>query len=104
MFVLTEKLPFSIRVLLESVVRNCDNFQVRLSDVNTVADWAKTSQKSVEIRFKPARVVLQDFTYVFYSIFLNSVILQYEHVFMSFNGLQFLHTSATLTVCNPVKF
>jgi len=61
----TEKLPFSVRVLLESVVRNCDNFQVRSSDVDTVANWAKTSQKSVEIRFKPARVVLQDFTYVY---------------------------------------
>ncbi|XP_046658536.1 cytoplasmic aconitate hydratase-like [Homalodisca vitripennis] len=58
------KLPFSIRVLLESAVRNCDNFQVRELDVNNVLNWC-VNQKvegGVEIAFKPARVILQDFT------------------------------------------
>ncbi|CAK8685116.1 cytoplasmic aconitate hydratase-like [Clavelina lepadiformis] len=57
-----EKLPFSIRVLLESVIRNCDGFQVQYSDIENVSNWEKTSEQGVEIRFKPARVVLQDFT------------------------------------------
>jgi len=58
------KLPYSIRVLLESAVRNCDNFQVTEVDVSKILDWA-TSQSNpdgVEVAFKPARVILQDFT------------------------------------------
>jgi len=57
-----ERLPFSIRVLLESIVRNCDGFQISETDVKKVVDWEKTSNEKVEVRFKPARVVLQDFT------------------------------------------
>ncbi|KAG7174448.1 Cytoplasmic aconitate hydratase-like [Homarus americanus] len=59
-----EQLPFSIRVLLESAVRNCDNFQVKEQDVNNILDWAKQQSdvKGVEVPFKPARVILQDFT------------------------------------------
>uniref|UniRef100_H2ZQT2 aconitate hydratase n=1 Tax=Ciona savignyi TaxID=51511 RepID=H2ZQT2_CIOSA len=57
-----DQLPYSIRVLLESVVRNCDGFQIKSEDIENVAQWKKTSQDGVEIRFKPARVVLQDFT------------------------------------------
>ncbi|XP_015364045.1 PREDICTED: cytoplasmic aconitate hydratase-like [Diuraphis noxia] len=59
-----DKLPFSIRVLLESAVRNCDNFQVTENDVQNILNW-KTNQKvegGVEVAFKPARVILQDFT------------------------------------------
>lgn len=55
-------LPFSIRVLLESAVRNCDNFHVKESDVNTILDWKRVQDDGVEISFKPARVLLQDFT------------------------------------------
>lgn len=55
-------LPFSIRVLLESAVRNCDEFDITSSAVERILDWEKTSTKSLEIPFKPARVVLQDFT------------------------------------------
>lgn len=58
-------MPFSIRVLLESIVRNCDGFQISETDVRNVVDWEKTSNEKVEVRFKPARVVLQDFTFVF---------------------------------------
>jgi len=57
-----DKLPYSIRVLLESCVRNCDGFQISDADIDKVANWATTSQEGVEVRFKPARVVLQDFT------------------------------------------
>ncbi|XP_057455822.1 aconitate hydratase, cytoplasmic-like [Lotus japonicus] len=57
-----EKLPYSIRILLESAIRNCDNFQVTKEDVEKIIDWEKTSSKQVEIPFKPARVLLQDFT------------------------------------------
>ena len=56
------KLPFSIRVLLESAIRNCDEFNVKSSDVETILDWKNTSENAVEIPYKPARVILQDFT------------------------------------------
>ena len=56
------ELPFSIRVLLESVLRNCDGFAVREDDVRNLAGWASRSGDPVEIPFKPARVILQDFT------------------------------------------
>ncbi|KAK6919364.1 Aconitase A/isopropylmalate dehydratase small subunit, swivel domain [Dillenia turbinata] len=57
-----DKLPYSIRILLESAIRNCDNFQVKKEDVGKIIDWENTSPKLVEIPFKPARVLLQDFT------------------------------------------
>ncbi|ESQ36924.1 hypothetical protein EUTSA_v10002387mg [Eutrema salsugineum] len=57
-----DKLPYSIRILLESAIRNCDNFQVTKEDVEKIVDWEKTAPKQVEIPFKPARVLLQDFT------------------------------------------
>lgn len=56
------KLPFSIRILLESAIRNCDGFQVEKHHVETILDWEKTSREDLEIPFKPARVLLQDFT------------------------------------------
>jgi aconitase A len=55
------KLPFSIRVLLEAALRNCDGFQVTEADVRRLASWSPTAE-AVEIPFKPARVILQDFT------------------------------------------
>lgn len=56
---MTDKLPYSIRILLESAIRNCDNFQVTKEDVEKIIDWENTSPKLVEIPFKPARVLLQ---------------------------------------------
>ncbi|KMZ63341.1 Aconitate hydratase, 3-isopropylmalate dehydratase [Zostera marina] len=55
-------LPYSIRILLESAIRNCDGYEVTKSDVEKIIDWKNTSPKQVEIPFKPARVLLQDFT------------------------------------------
>uniref|UniRef100_A0A5B6ZST3 Aconitate hydratase n=1 Tax=Davidia involucrata TaxID=16924 RepID=A0A5B6ZST3_DAVIN len=57
-----DRLPYSIRILLESAIRNCDEFQVTTKDVEKIVDWENTSPKQVEIPFKPARVLLQDFT------------------------------------------
>jgi aconitate hydratase len=54
-----DKLPYSIRILLESAIRNCDDFQVTKNDVEKIIDWENTSPKLAEIPFKPARVLLQ---------------------------------------------
>ena len=54
------RLPFSIRILLESAVRNCDNFQVSESDVAAIVNWEANQGAGVEVRFRPARVILQD--------------------------------------------
>lgn len=56
------KLPYSIRVLAESAIRNCDEFAVKTSDVENILNWEVNAQKQIEIPFKPARVILQDFT------------------------------------------
>eukprot|EP00658_Telonema_sp_P-2_P025157 TRINITY_DN2012_c0_g1_i3.p1 TRINITY_DN2012_c0_g1~~TRINITY_DN2012_c0_g1_i3.p1 ORF type:complete len:910 (-),score=316.87 TRINITY_DN2012_c0_g1_i3:268-2997(-) len=56
-----EKLPISIRVVLEGVIRNCDNFLVSADDVEKVLNWKETQGKG-EIPFAPARVIMQDFT------------------------------------------
>ncbi len=55
------KLPFSIRILLESALRNFDGYQVTQKDIDTIAHW-KPNEKKDEIAFKPGRVILQDFT------------------------------------------
>ncbi|XP_074108052.1 cytoplasmic aconitate hydratase [Cotesia typhae] len=58
-----DRLPFSIRVLLESAVRNCDGFQVKDQDVQKILDWEiNQASDDVEVAFKPARVILQDLT------------------------------------------
>ena len=56
------KLPISIRVLLEAVLRNCDGYLVTENDVRSLAAWNAAAPAKAEIPFKPARVVLQDFT------------------------------------------
>jgi len=57
-----DRLPYSIRILLENALRSCDNVKVPEKDVETILDWEKTSKQDVEVRFKPSRVLLQDFT------------------------------------------
>jgi aconitate hydratase len=56
------KLPISIRIVLESVLRNCDGKKVNPKDVETLANWSAKAPAQVEIPFVVARVVLQDFT------------------------------------------
>ena len=60
---LIDRLPLSIRVLLESAIRNCDNFLVDEATVERILNWEETSRQDVEIPFLPARVVMQDFTF-----------------------------------------
>ncbi|MDO4550932.1 MAG: aconitate hydratase AcnA [Planctomycetia bacterium] len=55
------KLPYSIRILLESALRHCDNFEVTEADIRNIASWTPNGER-MEIPFKPARVILQDFT------------------------------------------
>src|SRR5437588_4490957 len=56
------RLPVSIRIVLESVLRNYDEKVVEESDVRTLANWAATAERTDEIPFVVARVLLQDFT------------------------------------------
>ena len=56
------RLPFSIRILLESVLRNCDGFAFTEEDVRALAEWKTSEAERKETPYKPARVVLQDFT------------------------------------------
>jgi aconitate hydratase len=57
-----ERLPFSIRVLLECVLRNCDGYAVTERDVRDLAGWGPAPSPAAAVPFKPARVLLQDFT------------------------------------------
>jgi aconitate hydratase len=57
-----DRLPYSIRVMLEAALRNCDGYEVTEQDVKNLAGWQAAKPAMVETPFKPARVVLQDFT------------------------------------------
>ena len=57
-----ERMPFSIRVLLEAVLRNVDGELVTEADVKNLAAWNAPAPKDVELPYMPARVILQDFT------------------------------------------
>lgn len=57
-----QKLPYSIRVLLENIVRNFDGKTVTETDMKEVAGWKKSFDAPYEIAHHPARVVMQDFT------------------------------------------
>jgi len=56
------RLPVSIRIVLESVVRNCDGKRVNEASVRSLAAWAARAPRTEEIPFVVARIVLQDFT------------------------------------------
>jgi aconitate hydratase len=55
-------LPYSIRVLLENLLRHEDDKTVKRSDIEAVANWDAKAEPSLEIAYRPARVLLQDFT------------------------------------------
>ena len=57
-----ETLPFSIRVVLEAILRSVDGELVHEADVKNLAAWNAKAPKDVEVPFMPARVILQDFT------------------------------------------
>jgi aconitate hydratase len=56
------RMPVSIRIVLESVLRNCDGQKVRRKDIEALAHWNAKSPANEEIPFIVARIVLQDFT------------------------------------------
>ena len=56
------KLPVSIRIVLESVLRNCDGKKITEDDVRALANWQANGKRTEEVPFVVARVLLQDFT------------------------------------------
>src|ERR1700686_5307727 len=56
------KLPVSIRVVLESVLRNCDSRKITEDNVRALANWQPNGERKEEVPFVVARVLLQDFT------------------------------------------
>ncbi|MEP6481692.1 MAG: aconitase family protein, partial [Rhodoglobus sp.] len=57
-----EKLPFSLKVLLENLLRTEDGANVTKSQIEALGNWVPTAEPDTEIQFTPARVVMQDFT------------------------------------------
>ena len=57
-----DRLPFSIRIMLEALLRGCDGFTVTREDVDALARYNASAPARTEIPFSPARVLLQDFT------------------------------------------
>jgi aconitate hydratase len=58
----THKLPYSVRVLLESVLRQYDGSVIKDEHIESLATWDKGDHQGKEVPFKPSRVILQDFT------------------------------------------
>lgn len=57
-----DQLPFTLKILLENLLRHQDNMTVTKPDVAAIVDWLKTGNSSQEIAYRPARVLMQDFT------------------------------------------
>ncbi|UOE92656.1 aconitate hydratase AcnA [Alkalihalobacillus sp. LMS39] len=55
-------LPYSVKVLLESVLRQEDGFVIKKEHVENLAKWGTSDLKEIDVPFKPSRVILQDFT------------------------------------------
>ncbi|KKW64023.1 aconitate hydratase [Mycolicibacterium elephantis] len=58
----SERLPFSLKVLLENLLRNEDGRLVTAEQINALAEWDPTAERGKEIAYTPARVLMQDFT------------------------------------------
>ncbi|KHF40492.1 aconitate hydratase AcnA [Halalkalibacter okhensis] len=56
------KLPYSVKVLLESVLRQYDGYVIKEEHVENLAKWGTSELKEIDVPFKPSRVILQDFT------------------------------------------
>ncbi|MBU6951637.1 aconitate hydratase AcnA [Hahella sp. HN01] len=57
-----ERLPYSIKILLENLLRREDGYSITKDDIAALAQWDASAQPSAQVAFTPARVVLQDFT------------------------------------------
>jgi len=58
----SERLPYSMKILLENLLRNEDGVTVRRGDIEALANWDSQAEPSHEIQYRPARVLMQDFT------------------------------------------
>ena len=58
----SERLPFATKILLENLLRNEDGVTVTKSDIEALANWDSQAEPSQEIQYRPARVLMQDFT------------------------------------------
>ncbi len=58
----TDRLPYSLKVLLENMIRHEDGISVKPADIEALAAWEADAQPSTEIAFAPARILMQDFT------------------------------------------
>ena len=56
------RLPYAIKVLLEAALRQCDGYEITEDDVVALANWQPQEDERKEMPFKPARVIMQDFT------------------------------------------
>ncbi len=57
-----KNLPFSLKVLMENLLRNEDSFTVFTDDIKAMGEWTKNKKSTREINYYPARVLMQDFT------------------------------------------
>ncbi|HEY2264874.1 MAG TPA: aconitase family protein, partial [Streptosporangiaceae bacterium] len=58
----SDTLPFSLKILLENLLRNEDGTNITASHINALAQWDPSKEPDTEIQFTPARVLLQDLT------------------------------------------
>ncbi|WP_277669924.1 aconitate hydratase [Saccharomonospora viridis] len=58
----SERLPYSLKILLENLLRTEDGANITAEHINALANWDPKAEPSIEIQFTPARVVMQDFT------------------------------------------
>ena len=58
----TEKLPYSLKVLAENLLRTEDGANITADHIRAIASWDPSAEPSIEIQFTPARVIMQDFT------------------------------------------
>ncbi|MFD1846680.1 aconitate hydratase, partial [Arthrobacter flavus] len=58
----SEKLPYSLKVLLENLLRTEDGANITADHVRALANWDPEAEPDTEIQFTPARVIMQDFT------------------------------------------
>ena len=56
------RLPFSLKVLLENLLRFEDGRSVSVQDIKAIGEWLKTYKSDTEVAYRPSRVLMQDFT------------------------------------------
>jgi aconitate hydratase len=91
------RLPFTLKILLENLLRHLDGKTVTLDDIKAVIAWLKNKESDREIAYRPARVLMQDFTGVPAVVDLAARKIKRGHYS---NGFSFVcHTSAPSKRC-----